>query len=501
MDGARTECSCVKCVQPNTTPQQTTASGFASPRPRGGDPNIEVSLQAHEEISERVSSLVKTTYYASTYEPPANYVIEPFGSKLSPDKLHDGVKFGGIVEKYQNQPSFLPRKGELVLFYIDTEPNCELYFEEPLQHLKVYSHFSERVLGHPKWKAAVVCNEPVERLGIEDLKCNFTSSDQSGRDHRRYYEVEVYEDQGQIHMMDLSHIRPLGLFHEILSGIEQIHWHKSIINALLKMNTACVVEPLMCFGEWPRVAITFNGAWLGSELFVVGDVVRIKDGIRPAGAEAEEERDCVVRIHQIAWEFCLDGCSDPIEEPQVIKVRGEVLSTRYRKGRSRHVNDDMLNAMGFSTSALSSLRGYDWFEVEPTDSSGYTNVAADCILGRLYEGQAMDLFIGSRRIVGGSSGVEGAREFAGRQTKGQVLPEEYSSTGRYHWDELNWLLCKDRLEALQLKPHGWRRWNCASLSSLWIEESRENLKAGGGESSPKGTEVDDGSVNGVAVDY
>jgi hypothetical protein len=492
MGGGQMECGCVKCVQSKS--QRVSLKGGS-----GVQRGLPVPLLVQEEISERVSSLIRTTYNASNNDPTARYVTEQFGNEVSLDKLHDGIRFGTIVEKYQNQPSFLPRKGELVLFYIDTEPNCELYFEEPLQHLKIYSHSSNRSLGYPEWKAAVICNEPIEKLDIEDLEHN-RSGFQLCHDRRRRYKLEIYEDQGQTHEVPLSYIRPLSIFHELLSGLEQADWHGSILNALRKMNTACVVDPLMFFGEWPRIAITFNGAWLGSELFIVGDVVRIRDGIRPAGCEVDEGSVLAVRIHQIAWEFCLKGCDDIVEEPQVMKIRGEVLRICCGGQHSRRSSNGVLEDINSPASARSSLIGYDWFKVESANSLGYMDLAASSVLGRLYEARAMEILTGSRQITVGSWGVEGAREYAGRQSKGDILSDEYMTARPHHWNELNWLLSKDRIEALQLHPHCWRRWNQATLSALWIDDKQEILRDKA-EKAGKDEESDAKSADVVAMEY
>lgn len=179
------------------------------------------------------------------------------------------------------QSSYMPRKGELVLW---TEDDGEIRWDVDTQEFFVDTPRGRR---HPKWQAGVVSDAPNEPIALADLygpKRGLTTI------KRPDFKIDSIPDPNskdksvskQSRHVSIHRIRPLFMFREVMSGINANTWHDSIGHAMCWATTVSLVEPLHIHGTWPKLKegqrqaeVSYAGIWIGSEYIVPGDIVTL----------------------------------------------------------------------------------------------------------------------------------------------------------------------------------------------------------------------------------
>jgi hypothetical protein len=361
-----------------------------------------------------------------------------------PHELLDGQSFKDIANKYRTLPSFLPRKGELVLFYPVEQLNCR--FEYATQHFKIFDEDSGDFVGFPAWKAGVITAEPEEPLGHEDLSplpyCHLEVTNKS-------YRIELYPDPDskdkslshQAYQIPLNRIRPLSMFHEFLSGVSQSQWHVSIHNAMKVMNTVCFVDPIGFAGKWFSYSVRCRGVWIGAELFINGDAVRLL----PV-KENDNQVDQVMIISRIDHRFENDDIHD---ERSSIVVAGPVLT--INKNRSFQ-NTPFTVAEKQELPLPASTAGYSWYPIDvsidghPPEANhegfldDWQEIPMSFIVGRLYDAKAMKSLLDINNFDVGGLGMKQARRWA----------KQHRTNMRVNTRQ-GWILTVDRVQALDIE--------------------------------------------------
>ena len=361
-----------------------------------------------------------------------------------PHELLDGQNFKDIAEKYRTLPSFLPRKGELVIFYSDEEPNCR--FEETTQHFKVFHEDSGDFVGFPVWKAGVIAAEPEKQLGHEDLSPPpYERLDVTNRSYR----IELYPDpddkdkrlSNETYLVPLNRIRPLSMYHEFLSGVSQNQWHETIHNALKVINTVCFVDPIGFAGKWFSYSVRCRGVWIGAELFINGDAVRLL----PAKGN-DNQIDQVMIINRIDHRFENDDIHD---ERSSIVVAGPVITIN----KNRSFQDDPFTAAEERELLLpASTAGYSWYPIDvSTDGhpsaaihegflDDWQEIPVSFIVGRLYDAKAMKTLLDIDNFDVSGLGMKQARRWAKQHRTNMKVNTRQG-----------WILTVDRVQSLNIE--------------------------------------------------
>ncbi|RAL00447.1 putative peroxisomal ABC transporter (PXA1) [Aspergillus ibericus CBS 121593] len=272
------------------------------------------------------------------------------------------------LQKLDMQPSFLPRAGEVVLWTPDFEG--ELAWNPEHSGVQIYSPSEKRWLGTPEWRAGIISQS----------------------------------------------IKPFGAFEHFLQNIPREGLHPSVEYAMTIMSSFSLLDKYYFKGTWPDASIYCRGIFLGAELLVVGDAVRLK----PAGNnehphETRPVTDVMV-IEEIRLE--LKQCDDDIKskhlaETYQVRIRGKVYTTSHRRVTlaSSHLQpkpltpDEVVDA--FHTVGMN---GYgEWYPVHP---GATVDISQDMILGRLYEPDALQLMFGSLELGYDHHGVASGRAYS-----------------------------------------------------------------------------------------
>ena len=303
------------------------------------------------------------------------------------------------LSRISRQHKFLPRVGELVLW--TSELKAELTLNPQTGEYQMYDFDEERYLGFPQWKAGVVTQVPEEPGDFQDIVEDVTKA---GAVNISGYRVEAFPDPNNETNKNLSkhykyvtlrHIRPLSYWQTMLRGTKEEDMHPSIKNALTVSNSISLVEKFKFRGEWPYAEIFCKGIFLGPELLLVGDIVRLMPEDKRSG--------CTDILVITSIRLQLSGLtaanafeSQSLSSESAVHIYGHAYTkTDTRSYAKDTVDGRPLNpqerATLFPIVGLSSLGS--WYRLHPPKTR--YEVSFDRILGRFHEPSATCLWLRS----------------------------------------------------------------------------------------------------------
>ncbi|KAJ5629976.1 hypothetical protein N7528_003633 [Penicillium herquei] len=327
------------------------------------------------------------------------------------------------------QPSFLPRRGELVLWTHE--------LTSPLEWNKEAKCFMVRngdVWTVPEWRAGVVTQVPEEATGFLDIvqQTEKTSESISYWGFRiESLPNPIGSDKSlsfQYKYVPLSCIKPFSSFERFLFAVPRENMHPSIENAMTVMASWSLLSQSRFTGTWPNARIYSRGIFIGSDLLAIQDAVRLKpfglrkEDIEEGSAVRHTDYDPVdVMVIEKIW-LELDACNDDPKNPQLANqcipvVAGKVY-TRDPNRLDRHMPFDNDPLQKMTTEEVTSafrqigMTNYgSWYRV----SGGRTCVVSPpMILGRCYEPEATMLHFGTDRLDYDLHGVLNGRSYSSR---------------------------------------------------------------------------------------
>ena len=325
------------------------------------------------------------------------------------------------IAQIEQQHSFIPRVGELVLWCPNFLDKNHLMLDKTTLEYKFYSFDDKRFHGHPEWRAGVVTavpsanstNGPVDFPDILDTPDKRTALNTAG------FRVETLPDPNdplnkamskQYRFVPLRSMRPLSQWQSVLRGIPEKRLHPSVKNAFTCMTSISLVEKYKAVGHWPAASIFCKGLFLGSELIVVGDTVRLMSPRSP--------KKCTDVLHVDSIRLHLEDMKPEHVEPhsRYLCSRSSItlVGTAYTVDESRHYEmpvsnqmiDDDLELHAVPTPVprdlvkvlfrpVGSAEYGPWYRLHP-EGKKY-EVSYDQVLGRLYEAEAVRLWTGQRQ--------------------------------------------------------------------------------------------------------
>ncbi|KAL2821392.1 transcription-silencing protein Clr2-domain-containing protein [Aspergillus cavernicola] len=323
------------------------------------------------------------------------------------------------LETVDVRPSYLPRLGELVLW--TPEFSGELAWNPKTQRIQVYSPAKGRWLNKPEWRTGVIGQIPAEDTVLQDLV--ETTTKKWGLNYSGF-RVETFPDPNSsdksysLHYsyVPLKCIKPLNAFELFLQGIPREDFHPSIENAMTVMSSFSLVDKYRIQGTWPNASIYCRGIFVGAELLVIGDSIRLKPkGHRVGDAQTPPVTDVMV-IDEIRLELIQcdeDAKSKQLAETYQIRIAGKLytpdieraqISNNGRPARALSLQEvvDVFNNVG--------MGGYgEWYELH---SGSIVDISQDMVLGRCYEPDAMKVLFNSLSLCYDLQGIMKGREYS-----------------------------------------------------------------------------------------
>ncbi|KAJ5678380.1 uncharacterized protein N7477_004013 [Penicillium maclennaniae] len=314
------------------------------------------------------------------------------------------------------QASFVPRRGEVVLWTPDLDGTLE--YNTPAKCIQIKDK-DGKWQGMPEWRAGIVTQVPEEECNFMDI----IQLTKKKNDLITYsgFRVETLVDplsddkaySYQYKYVPLKQIKPFGAYEQFLWPLAREKLHPSIEFALTTMASWSLLHYTKFKGDWPNAKIYCKGIWIGHELLAIKDAVRLK----PPGLTADimndkfnttkDERVTDVMVIEQIW-LSLEGCiADPKDPNYATSYQP------YVAGKVYTVDPNRLNRpIGFDRDELQQLtdnevdtafqyvgmQGYGpWYRI----AGGRTcAVTKNMLLGRCYEPEAAYLHFGTFKDLG-----------------------------------------------------------------------------------------------------
>jgi hypothetical protein len=251
--------------------------------------------------------------------------------------------------------------------------------------------------GHASWEAGIITQTPVEESPIsdEDLtgipphkKHNVTFSGfrveplpEPNNEQKPYTSQHKY--------VPLHAIRPFALWKDCLRGAADTH--PTLRHAMTVASSFCTVGPIKFKGTWPAATTYMRGVFVGPELIVLGDIVRIA----PRASEDQQVITDIMVVSSIRLRFVnLDEANDDDYDDDLpyntcLHILGKAYSLNPDKG--------YLGAATPPALPRADLAAYGtWYPtVDPNDPKPKLEIPYARVLGKCFEKPALKAWLSS----------------------------------------------------------------------------------------------------------
>lgn len=403
-------------------------------------------------------------------------IDEDIEEKASPDwRAEHNEKYGDSLKILSShltyvllQHAFVPRIGELVLWCPDHPHDLDIVYNPLVSGYQFYSPERERFHGYPRWRAGVVtqCPSTDEKIDFPDVLCLVDRKDSL---NRAGFRVETFPDPNndvdksaskQYKYVPLRQIRPLNQWRNVLHGIPDERLDPSITYALTCMVSVSLLEKYRFIGKWPEASIFCKGIYIGAELLIEGDAVKILPPQQESSFRPPECTDILVissirlHLHDIQQDHTKNTSPDICTRSSITLV-----GTAYTIDPSRaYIHASTANALPqpipketikYTLPTVGAAAYGDWYALHSPNQR--YEITHDRVLGRLYESGAMGMWTGTlgnhkTTKVPPSLSYDLPSVIAGRQygtLTDERIQEAQKGTIRWYWAD-------SRIQALSL---------------------------------------------------
>ncbi|PVI03227.1 hypothetical protein DM02DRAFT_496486, partial [Periconia macrospinosa] len=305
----------------------------------------------------------------------------------------------------KNEPQYAPRVGEIVL-YLRNNTNghhVDVIKDADSGEFRLYDPSTDSQLGAPQWAAGHVTQLP-EPSNDEDGETSIINSgvrveplpnpNNGNKNMSKKYQY-----------VPVSHTRPFFLWKYYLDVIDDDEWHPTITNALTCMSTMSVVGRHRFQGQWPKASIWCHAMYVGAELLMVGDTVRMSPK-----AGYPECTDILV-IKSIRMKLTnLDKTSfNDYDDGHPYNTEAWIYGSAYTMDSSRS-NKLYLDHKNADTPKATDGYSKIWHPLHPSNKE--MAVPFSRILGRVYEYDFMHYLAPPASLDQGRESITEGRKFA-----------------------------------------------------------------------------------------
>ena len=339
----------------------------------------------------------------------------PIEERMSPDWRTGNAMSKALLEQLRQLPRYVPRPGEVVLFVRSLKDGEAITWDKSTRTFRLLEQTSGTWLAQARWEAGVVTQMAKEAISDRDL---ITDEDKEQAVNQSGFRVEPLSEPGstqkpfskQHKYVPLHAIRPFCLWKECLNGVPQEEWHPTVKNALTVSSSFCVIGRHRFKGVWPNATVFARGVYIGPELIVVGDTVRLTP--RKSEQRADNVTDIMVvtaiRLRFVKMDMEDDGMSPvPARLPYqtCLHFSGRVYTldpTRSFDGVGKVPIDPHSGIIPTGLSAFGQWYHY----LDPKKPSGRVELPYTRILGRCFEDVAPKAWFGDRPDMPPSSSFQ-----------------------------------------------------------------------------------------------
>ncbi|KAF2197330.1 hypothetical protein GQ43DRAFT_475547 [Delitschia confertaspora ATCC 74209] len=420
--GSNTGCPCALCL-PKPTGRRAAPIPNASSKPSGVTmPHANRvsrvrndSLAIHKARPKTLGAGLDTTRVDEEGNPDVyrnlidrlrcgGSIDEEITEPMSLDWRAEQELIPSTLQTLQEQPQWIPRTGDLVIFVRNLGDREEICYDDKTSTFKLYDHAAKLFTGFPKWEAGVVGQPPAERMTIEDLVMPTPKETAVNYSGLRIEPISSPNEtdkfwEKRYTYVPLHHTRPMVFWKDYVGPIPEGEWHPTVKNALRLMSVFSLMGKYRFKGTWPSASIFCHGMFIGSEMFAVGDAVRVLPKVFPSSSsdvdrrESQDQQTDVLIVQSIQLKLSnLDLASDnDYDQGRPYTSTVYITGTGYTqdKRRSGPTSSDQLSAP-----LTPILEKYGtWYPLHGPDKA--MQVPLSRILGRAYEYEAMVLWFPS----------------------------------------------------------------------------------------------------------
>ena len=318
-------------------------------------------------------------------------IDESIAEPLSMDWRAEQEILPDLLQKNNDNPQWVPRAGDIVLYVRELAPDIHIIRHPITGDFKLYDETTKQWLDHPTWEAGLVGQAPAEVITIEDL-CE--DGEKEGNITYSGVRVEPLPDVNsndkslskRHKYISIRQTRPFVLWKQFLYRVDR--WHHTVLNALTVTATMSLLGKYRFKGAWPEASIYSKGMYMGHEMLVVGDVVRLLPNAS-LGQTASTDI-LVVKSIRLKWSG-LDKASDnDWDEGTPYNSNVWVYGVAYTSEPAR-MNKEWLS----DTHPPKAADDYgEWYPMHPPSKE--LAIPYSRVLGRLYERDAMALWLNTK---------------------------------------------------------------------------------------------------------
>lgn len=325
-----------------------------------------------------------------------------FVDSASPDWRTGHKLVDILLENAQNSPRYEARLGELVLFDRTSMSTEGMAWDSTSQALRKFDLTSREWLDFPKWEAGVVTQIPEEQLSVEDLNQIPPSKKQaitySG------YRVEALTPlsskekpiTSQHKYCPLHALRPFSFWKDCIRDPSQAH--PTITHAMRVANSFCIIGKHLFEGVWPKATVFAKGVFIGPELILVGDVVRLLP------SEGKNQVTDIMVISAIRLRFVnLDEANDDDYDGDTYPyhVCLHITGKAYTLDPKRNTTGASPVTPGEDSALPKSVASYGtWYPIhDPANPKSRLEVPFSKVIGKCFEDVAMNSWWSSSKTT------------------------------------------------------------------------------------------------------
>lgn len=336
---------------------------------------------------------------------PENGLDLPLEETMSPDWRVGNPMSKTLLQQWKILPRYVPRPGDLVLFVRDLKDGEGIAWDKNSQTFRRMERSSGTWLTQPRWEAGVVTQIPKTAISNRDL---FTDAGKEQAINESGFRIEPLSEPGnsrkpyskQHKYVPLHAIRPFGLWQECLGNVPEKDRHPTIKHALTVASSICIIGRYRFRGVWPNATVFARGVYLGSELIMIGDTVRL---LPRKNEQRNDNVTDVMVVTAIRLRFVNLDLEEEDESPlpsglpyqTCLHISGRVYTLDPRR------SFDGVGKVPIDPNAgilPADLSGYgQWYHyTDPKKQSGRIELPYTRILGRCYEDTAAKSWFSSR---------------------------------------------------------------------------------------------------------
>ncbi|KAI4095126.1 MAG: hypothetical protein LQ344_001777 [Seirophora lacunosa] len=376
-----------------------------------------------------------------------------------------------LASTIPNQPSFLPRQGEMVFYLRPLVPHLDLRYDPVTQQFRIWDNISNTYSSTPpEWLAGIITQVPSTPPTRDFLNPStaLTTADNGSSLTTAGYRIYplLSPSWAQKHLAkqhiytSLPLIRPFFLHPNTLHAIPPSAYHQSVTNALAHSAIVSLIDKHTFTGAWPNATIHSRGIFISSEAYWIGDTaVLLPEQADPSSTTTTAPTEPpkiteIMHITAIVTEFHNlqpGGPSDNSSNNGDNDITGNICSTItislhgpvYTSNPTHSLSRLPVSPAAY-TAPMQSY-GIPWYHISAADDIWAAPFSR--VMSRLYEKAAMEAWVGGApthdtddvMVPGGTQeGIITARALAARDD------DRIASAGK------RWFWGDHRAEALAL---------------------------------------------------